>query len=160
MVIKRILVPIDFSAGALKALDYAGTLATQCDAELLLLHVVAPIYVADPDLASPDVTLLLDEQRRIAATHLARIGAKLGRQGQRCRTLVTYGAPAPVVVSTARTLRADVIVMGTHGRSGLAHLLIGSVAEKVVRTAHCPVLTVRGGARTVKRAARPRNYKR
>jgi universal stress protein A len=69
------------------------------------------------------------------------------KKGQRVRTMVAAGPPALLIVDTAKDIGTDLIVMGTHGRTGLAHMFIGSVAEKVVRTPSCPVLTVRGAVR-------------
>jgi nucleotide-binding universal stress UspA family protein len=142
MDIKRILVPIDFSEASLNALASVRDLGKRFGAKLLLLYVVEPIYVADPYLAaSPDV---LDAQWDMAKEEMTRIGADLKKQGQRVHTMVRGGVAAQVIVDTATSTGADLIVMGTHGRTGLTHMLIGSVAEKVLRTASCPVLTVRG----------------
>ncbi len=143
--IKRILVPVDFSPDSRNALQYAADLAAVSRAEIVMLHVVEPVYVAEPYMGvAPEVGIFLDEQRRNAKAVLARLGTDLKKKGQRVRTMVTAGPPALLIVDAAKDLRADLIVMGTHGRTGLAHMLIGSVAEKVVRTAQCPVLTVRG----------------
>lgn len=154
MAIKRILVPIDFSADSLAALAYAREFAKPFGAELSILSVVEPIYYATPAdmyVPSPNVAMLLDEQRRSAVKHLARIGADLKKRRQRFRTAVKVGSAAQVIVDTAKK-DADMIIMATHGRTGLVHMLMGSVAEKVVRTAPCPVLTVRGAG--VKRTRR------
>ncbi len=143
--IKRILVPVDFSPDSRNALQYAADLAAVFRAGIVTLHVVEPVYVAEPYLGvAPEVGILLDEQVRNAKAVLARLATDLKKKGQRIRTMVTAGPPALLIVDVAKDVRADLIVMGTHGRTGLAHLLIGSVAEKVVRTAQCPVLTVRG----------------
>jgi universal stress protein A len=147
MNIKRILVPVDFSGDSLRALGAARDLARQFDSELLLLHVIAPI-----DLIT--VSEVFDEQRRAGDAALTRIGADLRAAGQRFRVMVETGVPARVIVDTAKRSRADLIVLGTHGRTGLAHMLIGSVAEKVVRTASCPVLAVRRSVK--KKRARKR----
>jgi universal stress protein A len=147
MRIKRILVPIDFSANSLQALAYAVQLAQRFVAELLVLNVVEPLYVAEPNVGSADLTTLLDEQQRIADEQLARISADLRRQGQRVRTQVECGAPAQTIVEVANNSATDLIVIATHGRTGLSHMLIGSVAERVVRLAGCPVLTVRTASR-------------
>lgn len=146
-VIRRILVPIDFSTDSLNALASACDLAKRVGAELLLLHVVEIIYVADPYVAAgADIGGFLDEQRRMAKQQLARIAADLKKKGRRIGIMVEGGVPSQVIVDTAKRKGMDLIVMGTHGRTGIAHMLIGSVAEKVVRTASCPVLTVRGTA--------------
>ena len=146
MAIKRILVPIDFSADSLKALTYARDLAKRFSAELLLLHVVDQTYLASTpelSLANPAFGKLLEEQWRIANTQTERLGADLKKRRQRFRTMVKRGTPSQVIVDTAKRNGADLIVMSTHGHTGLAHMLIGSVAERVVRSAHCAVLTVR-----------------
>jgi universal stress protein A len=146
MAIKRILVPTDFSPDSLHALAYARDLSRAFHAELLLLHVVDQTYLAGaPGLrvANPALAKLLDDQWQIAKTHMARLGADLESKGQRLQTLTKRGSPAQVIADAAKRAAADLIVMGTHGRTGLSHVLLGSVAEKVVRTAACPVLTVR-----------------
>lgn len=154
MLIKRILVPIDFSGDSLHALAYASELATAFSAEILLLYVVEPIYYATPaDMyaANANVAALLEEQRHAAEEQFARIVARRGAKGPRLRTVIKTGSASQVIVDSAKDERADVIVMSTHGRTGLAHMFMGSVAEKVVRTAACPVLTVRGMKRPAKK---------
>jgi universal stress protein A len=149
MPIKHILVPVDFSKDSLRALAYASNFAKLFDSDLAILHVIEPIYYAtgaDMYVTSPNVTLLLDEQRRISARQLARLEADLKKKGRRVRTVLKAGSPAQVIIATAKRARAELIIMATHGRTGLAHMLMGSVAEKVVRGARCPVLTVRHGA--------------
>jgi universal stress protein A len=146
MAIKRILVPIDFSPDSLHALAYARDLSRSFGAEILLLHVVDQTYLASaPDLraANPALAKLLDDQWQIAKGHMACLATRLERKGQRLQTLTKRGSPAQVIAETVRRGAADLIVMGTHGRTGLTHVLLGSIAEKVVRTAACPVLTVR-----------------
>ena len=163
MAIKRILVPVDFSSDSLKALAYASDFAKLFGAQLSILYVVEPIYYATPAdmyVTTPNLSMLLDEQRRIGEQQLARLGADLKKKGQRAQTILKTGAPAQVIIDTAKGARADLIIMATHGRTGLAHILMGSVAEKVVRGARCPVLTVRSAVakqrRRVKRSARAR----
>ncbi len=164
MSIKRILVPVDFSKASLHALDYARAFAKPFRADLLVVHVVEPIYYATPvDMyaASPNVAMLIEEQRRMATAHLERLSADLSKKGQGHRTVLKSGAPAQVIVDTARSTKADLIIMATHGRTGLAHVFLGSVAERVVRTAACPVLTVRAPAgRRSRRKASPAAKKR
>jgi nucleotide-binding universal stress UspA family protein len=149
--IKRILVPIDFSPDSTNALAYARDLAKQFDAELLLLHVIEPIhFITESDVYA--------HQRHLSATQMESIGLDLREEGRRFRTMVKGGIPSSVIVDTARSAKADLIVIGTHGRTGLAHMWIGSVAEKVVRAASCPVLTVRraGAKKTKPKATRRR----
>ncbi|MBI4517411.1 MAG: universal stress protein [Deltaproteobacteria bacterium] len=145
--IKRILVPVDFSDTALQALDYAIEFGKPFRPELVVLFVVEPVYYATPaDLYGPaaNLSMLLDEQRRIGKEQLLRLAAELEKRGVNARTVLQTGTPFQVIVDTAERLKADLIVMATHGRTGLSHVLLGSVAERVVRSAACPVVTVRG----------------
>ncbi len=146
MQLKKVLVPVDFSKDSFRAAEYARTFAQPFDAQLVLLHVIEPIYYASPaDMyaASPNLALLIEEQRKAAETQLQQLADKLSRQGSRVQTLLKSGSPAQVIADTAKRIKADLIIMATHGRTGLAHVLLGSVAERVVRLAPCPVLTVR-----------------
>jgi len=145
MKLTRILVPIDFSVPARKALDYAVELARPFKAQLVVLHVVEPIYYAAPDLSATAATTvdLIDVQRRSARKELARLQARYAKRDVALRGLVQVGTPFQEITSTAKTVRASLICMATHGRSGVLHLLLGSVAERVVRFAECPVLTIR-----------------
>ena len=134
--IRQILVPVDFSAASLQALDYAVELATPFGAALTVLFVVEPLYTAG------DFGVLLEEQQRVGNAELARLAARLEERGVTCRTLLGRGRPYQVIGDEARRCKADLIVMATHGRTGLSHLVMGSVAARVVRSAACPVLTL------------------
>jgi len=150
MLVRRILVPVDFSKDSLNAVAYAAEFAQPFGAELLLLYVVEPIYYAtptDPYAVNANVAMLIEEQRRLGEQQLARIGADLEKKGQRFRALIKSGSPPQQITDTAKRQRVNLIIMATHGRTGLAHMFMGSVAEKVVRTASCPVLTVRAAAK-------------
>ena len=144
--IKRILVPVDFSTPSLQALAYACQVAKRLEAELLIVHVIEPAFRADATdvyVASPRGAVLLQEQLRLTEARLTRLCADLTKKGYRVHSIVKRGSPARAITDTAARVGAHLIVMGTLGRTGLAHMLIGSVAERVVRTAPCPVLTVR-----------------
>src|SRR6185295_10225728 len=146
MRIKRILVPIDFSADSLSALAYARALAKGFHAELVILHVVDQTFLAHTpalSMAHPQWANLLDEQWRAAGAQLERLAAPLRKPHPRLLAILKRGAPASSIIAAAKRTGADLIVMGTHGRTGMTHMLIGSVAEKVMRMAHCAVLTVR-----------------
>jgi len=146
MQIKKVLVPVDFSKDSLRAAEYAKNFAAPFGAQLVLLHVIEPIYYASPaDMyaASPNLALLIEEQRKAAQAQLEQLAQKLSGQGAKVQTLLKSGSPPQVLADTAKRIKADLIVMATHGRTGLAHVLLGSVAERVVRLATCPVLTVR-----------------
>ncbi len=145
MTIKRILVPVDFSRYSLKALDYAAELAKPLHAELVAVFVVEPIYYAMPDLIGTGmggVGGVLEEQRAGARRELDKLAQREARRGRKLRTLLRSGTAHQGIVDAAKAVKANLIVMATHGRTGLTHALMGSVAERVVRTAACPVLTV------------------
>jgi nucleotide-binding universal stress UspA family protein len=145
--IKRILVPVDFSAPSLQALDYAIEFGRPFTPQFIVLHVVEPAYYLLPGEVYDgglDIGLMQRELERGRREELARLAAKLHKRRLALRTLLSVGAPDRVIVATAKKLNADLIVMSTHGRTGLSHVLMGSVAERVVRSAACPVLTVRG----------------
>lgn len=153
--IKRILVPVDFSVASLRGLDYAVRFAQPLRAELAVLFVVEPVYTygTPTDLYGPvgDIGWLIDEQTRAGRERLTRLAADLHKRRVRVHTLLRFGRAADVIVNTAKRLKTELIIMTTHGRSGLSHLLLGSVTERVVRLAACPVLTVRpSAARPVK----------
>lgn len=150
MKIRRILVPVDFSATSLRALDRAIDFGRPFDAELLILFVVEPVFyagLADLDGTSDNLQALLRSQQRAGGQELARLAAQLKKRRVRFRTRVAIGQPWVVIVDEAKKSKAALIVMATHGRTGLSHLFMGSVAEKVVRSATCPVLTLRPSAR-------------
>ncbi len=145
--IKRILVPVDFSTASLRAIDYAIEIGRRFKPEFVVLYVLEPIYYPAPaDLygAGYDMSPVYREIERAGRTHLARIVAAFQKKHLPVRALLQVGTAYDVIVETAKKLKADVIIMSTHGRTGLSHALMGSVAEKVVRSAACPVLTVRG----------------
>jgi universal stress protein A len=140
--IQRILCPVDFSDTSNHAVKYALGLAEPLGAEVHLLHVYQlPMYTM-PDgalLAGPQTATRVMESAQQALNELA---AGLGADPPLQKHL-TEGVPHAEVERVANDIGADLIVMGTHGRTGLGHLLLGSVAERVVRTASVPVLTVR-----------------
>jgi nucleotide-binding universal stress UspA family protein len=143
--ITRILVPTDFSATADAALDYAFVVAERFGASVELLHVLDDPFVTDGMAAEAYIS----EAPLLRSAMLQDARDKLRhRAGPRTPpvpigTEVLFGHGARTIADHAAERGADLIVMGTHGRTGVAHLLLGSVAERLVRTAPCPVLTVR-----------------
>jgi nucleotide-binding universal stress UspA family protein len=140
--IRTILAPIDFTEPAEQALDYAIDLAKQLGASVLVLHAhEIPVY-GFPDaalIAPPDVA------KRIADAAKAGLDAALERRagcGVKLTGMLREGPPWEVIEEVAKSAGADLIIMGTHGRRGLARALLGSVAERVIRTSTRPVLTV------------------
>jgi universal stress protein A len=148
---RKILCPIDFSEHSLAALDVALKMVDQNDATLYLLNVApVPAGAAGFQPVPLDPYPYVEKDRREQLEKLAqkRIPATMS-----CETLVTSGDPAEKVLETARGLDVNLIVMGTHGRKGLGHLVLGSVAERVVRESPIPVLTAHSTAGVRKKAA-------
>jgi universal stress protein A len=145
MKIRKILVPVDFSLTSLQALGTAIDLARRFGAQLVVLHVFEPFYYGSPPGFVPrpaKLSGLISRQRSGAKMQLERLGHRLRQRRVKPRTLFKTGAPYEVIVRAAKQQRADLLVIATHGRSGLSRLLIGSVAERIVRAASCPVLTI------------------
>ena len=142
----RILVPIDFSATSEAALEYARILAAQFGSSLRVLHVIddptaSSDFVADG--FSPSTENIRTALVREARERLEQLLTPTDRILFCAHVDTVLGSPAATIVAHASVTGSGLIVMGTHGRTGLAHLLMGSVAEQVVRSATCPVLTVR-----------------
>jgi nucleotide-binding universal stress UspA family protein len=141
---RRILWPTDFSALAKAALPYAVDLAADSAAELVLLHVLTPpVAYAGPEIPGALWGELQQKNRVAAREELRRLAAQVKRPKVRVHTVLAEGVPFDQILKVAKRLRCDLIVVATHGRTGLAHVVMGSVAENVVRRATCPVLTVR-----------------
>ena len=142
MLPKHILVPTDLSGGAEQALDYACELARALDAQVHLLNVISIPALGVPEIGIAMTSTMIDQlvvDNQAALDQLAETKCA-GRAGQ---VLVKTGDTRDVINETAKELGADLIVMGTHGRRGFARAFLGSVAETVVRSAPCAVLTVR-----------------
>ena len=143
--LKSILCPVDFSETSDLAMQYALALARMNGASLTLLHVVAPAMAALPGeaglLAVPQTDL--QEITDACLSRLASIADSIQDQGVPVDFKVVSGVPFLEIARYAGEHETDLIVMGSRGRTGLSHLLIGSVAERVLRKAPCPVLTVK-----------------
>ena len=149
--LKRILVPTDFSDPSQEALDTAVAFGREFGAMLDLVHVaVEAAYPLPPpiDVASLpiDISPVLDR----SAAGLSAAEARVREAGVACESATLVGRADQEIITRARATGADLIIMGTHGRSGLAHALLGSISERVVQHSTCPVLIV------PKRAASPR----
>jgi universal stress protein A len=134
--LKKILVPTDFSECAKKALQYAIPLAGQFDAELTLLHVVQP-YPPALEMPPVDPYMIQDAEQEMKAFR-GIVGDAVS-----AKTVLRTGTPCVEIVEAAKELGSDLIILSTHGRTGLAHVFLGSTTERVVRHAACPVLIVR-----------------
>ena len=141
--IEKILHPTDFSVNSNHALKYACAFATHFGAELHLLHVVADLAM----ITLPPMEGFLPEgyyenARKHANDELAKLPTKAMAGKNRIVRQILEGSPFLEIMSYAKDNKIDLIIMGTHGYSGLTHLVMGSIAEKVVRSSPCPVLTV------------------
>jgi universal stress protein A len=139
--LKRILVPVDFSDCSKKALAYALPFAKQFDAEIVLTHVVQP-FVPVPEMSSVDITAAMAQMRESGKSELERLRVSI-TDDVKITTVLRVGHPAHEIVKTAAEADADLILLSTHGRTGLGRVFFGSVAEHVTRYARCPVLAVR-----------------
>jgi glycine betaine transporter len=143
MLPKNILVPTDLSEGSEEALDYACELAAKFGATVHLLHVIGIPTLGVPELGVALTSTVIDSmvrENQEALDALAESKRRIATIGQ---TLLRTGDARDLINQTAKDVFADLIVMGTHGRRGVSRALLGSVTETVVRTAPCPVLTVR-----------------
>ncbi|MBI2862174.1 MAG: universal stress protein [Chloroflexi bacterium] len=146
---KRILVAVDGSQLAEQVLPHIEELAKPLSAEVLLLRVVPPIQIDAATLemgAAGYITERLEteaQQKQEAETYLAAIGERLRQRGLTVRTIVREGPVIETIAGVAEGEQVDMVALSTHGRSGLSHLLFGSVAEAVIRRVSVPVLVVR-----------------
>ena len=141
-----ILHPTDFSPSSRPAFNHALALAREQGAELVLVHVLPTVMpmVGEGYMSPKTFDDLQRSMRAQAQKQLDRLVAKAKAARVRARGVLYEGVAADAIVRAARAKRAKLVVMGTHGRTGLTRLFMGSVAERVVGTAPCPVLTVRG----------------
>ena len=138
--LKTILVPIDFSVASEKALTYAVPFAKQFGARITLLHVFHAEFYANEFAYLPTHE---EAVRRAVEERLTMVASRRSSPEILEQTLVRRGLPSDQIVNAAKELKADLIVLNTHGYTGLKHILMGSTAECVVRHAPCPVLVVR-----------------
>ena len=141
---KRILCPVDFSDTSTHALETAIELAKQLNAEVHLVHVYQyPAFsMPEADLATPIDLSLQDDYARRLKQQLEALSNKHSDTDLDIGSTLTEGIPYVEIVETANEINADLIIIGTHGRTGLSHMLLGSVAERVVRSSTVPVLSV------------------
>jgi nucleotide-binding universal stress UspA family protein len=155
VVLDRLLVPIDGSDCSLDALEYAAIVAKLAKASIDLLHVLEPVaYGLDFTFANAQQRT---QTRDRATKQVDELCSALSASGLTVKRHVVGGVPIDSILSQAQALSSDMIVMGTHGRRGLSHVLAGSVTEAVLRRAPCPVLTVRSPKFHAGRQPRPGN---
>jgi len=144
--LRRILHPSDFSPASGAAFTRATAMAKSDGAQLIIVHVLAPpMPISGEGYIPPKV---YDDLEASARAHgqkrLGALQARARKAGVKATTLMMEGVAHEQIVRAARSKKADIIVIGTHGRTGLAKFFLGSVASRVVAAARCPVLTVRG----------------
>jgi nucleotide-binding universal stress UspA family protein len=142
--LRKIVVPQDFSEYSLHALKYAVTLGGLFNSELLVLHVVEPIvYPADFSFGQVSIPAMEEEIRKHSEEQLNELVAREIPKNVKAVPIIRVGKPFIEIIDIAKSENADLIVISSHGRTGVDHVLFGSTADKVVRKAPCPVLTVR-----------------
>jgi len=143
--IRRILHATDFSKASEPALREAIDFAKANDAELWVVHVVVPLTYAATEFESPELYARLEETaKKEAEGSMAKLIQRLKRANVNAKSLLLNGQAHEQIIKAAKTKKADLIIIGTHGRTGLSKLFMGSVAGRIVSSAECPVLTVRG----------------
>ena len=146
---KRILCPVDLTQTCAECIRIASTLARECGAELVFLYVAVPELPASSGAAIPEVNQAIEREREVLAQIAPTTTGVLHRHE------LVRGQPAAAIVHYATQNQIDLIVMPTHGRTGFTRLLLGSVAEEVLRHAPCPVLAIRASAVQVEIAPEP-----
>jgi len=144
--IKKILHATDFSKASTRALQEAIKLAQDHNAQLLAVHVIEPTpYVAGGEFGGAEIYTKLEEMAtRNAESSMSKLMERLKKLKVKAESLLLRGSPHEQIVKAAKRKKADMIVIGTHGRTGLSKLFMGSVAGRVVSLSTCPVMTVRG----------------
>jgi nucleotide-binding universal stress UspA family protein len=143
--IRRILCATDFSPASTRVYQYAVDLASRLQAEIMLIHAYQiPAYTLPDGVVEVPVEVETGIRDRLTK-QLSDFASSIDTKGVRIEAKLFDGVPYVEITRAARDLNADLVIIGTHGRTGLAHLLLGSVAERVVRTSEVPVLTIRAG---------------
>ena len=140
--LNRLLVSTDFSEASYGAFGPAGELAELFRARVILVHVIAPVPLFAYDIPALDPGIFTENLRELADKRLNELIPERFPAGLSIETRIIFGDPARTIVQTARESRVDMVVISTHGQTGLKHTLFGSVAERVVRLADCPVLVI------------------
>ncbi len=147
MEIKKILCPVDFSEYSDEVVEYAGFLAKLLKARVVLIHVLDGLQGLDQfqilSLTPEEIARKMESEARDELEVMMEDIAK----GVKAETVLRWGKPFVEIIREIKEKKIDLVVMGSHGRTGIPHLLIGSTAERVVRKSPCPVLVVRRGSR-------------
>ena len=151
--LQKILVATDFSSFSEQALEFALVLAEKFLAKLYVVHLWELPMTGSLLPPEPYPESVLTEEQKAGEEHLTKVTNELRASAFDAEPVFVFGKPYLAIVKAAADLDVDLIVLGSHGRSGISHLLLGSVAEKVVRLAPCPVFTVKAPLPAAQRAA-------
>ena len=146
MQINHILVPIDFSSDSEVAIDMAISLAKKLGSRITLLHAIHEVYIGVGEMAAALPPSYIEDIEAEVEREMQGYVNKVVEAGLNGDSVVVHGVPFQSILDAAEDQNIDLIVMGTHGRTGLKHVLLGSVAEKVIRLARCPVLVSRSAS--------------
>lgn len=144
--IQRLLVPVDFSGFSDGAVKFAAAMAANFNAEMIIFHAISEDEVekiAESRVPRYPIDMIYADMETELATHVGKLVAPSELEGLRVRYAVSSGTAAREIVEAAKLHKVDLIVMATHGRTGLSHVLMGSIAEQVMRLAECPVVTMK-----------------
>lgn len=143
--IRRVLFPTDFSDNAQEAIPHVLEMSRRFEAQVDVLHVLeSAVHPTDFAWSATTIEDLAEKRKDAAEERLKSLVEEMGLAPDRATAVVEFGNPFEQIVRYAKEKNVDLIVMATHGRTGLSHLLLGSTAERVVRLAHCPVMTIKG----------------
>jgi len=137
---KKIIVPVDLDKNTTKLVEYALYIASQFDAEVLLLHTVEFVVMGEMALGNPTYDDYNTSRKEAAGKTLDKIVQEAAEKGKKCTSRVLMGDTVDEILACAKEEHCDLIIMGSHGKRGLEKILLGSVAERVLKNAHCPVL--------------------
>ena len=137
---QKIIVPVDLDKNTTKLVEYALHIASKFDAEVILLHTVEFIVMGEMALGNPTYDDYNTSRKEAAGKALDKIVQEAADKGQKCTSRVLMGDTVDEILECAKEEHCDMIIMGSHGKRGLEKILLGSVAERVLKNAHCPVL--------------------
>ncbi len=143
MQVNHILVPVDFSSDSANATEMAIELAKKLEARITLLHVIHEVYIGVGEMAAAIPPSYIEDIETEVTKEIQTLVDQVVQADVKGDFIVVHGVPFQCILDTVEDQKIDLIVMGTHGRTGLKHVFLGSVAEKVIRLAPCPVLVTR-----------------
>lgn len=140
--ITKIVIPVDLDKNTEKVVDYALMIARALEAEIVLFHAVEFIAMGEMALGNLSYDDINTNRKKSAEQHLEDLANSISEKYKKCRSVVTIGDTVDEILDFAKKEESGLIIMGTHGKRGLEKILLGSVAERVLKNAHCPVLVM------------------